>query len=442
MDRLPAEILRIILKNVVEDCSNGWWWFKTKDREWIHDLRLTCRTFEAHLRYLIFARLQIDFDLVESISGKLDYLARFDDRPRPRSAWMERLLTRETATFRCPNGSDVQAEETRKVIDLSKAEYSRSLCQMTAAILPAWVICNWLYAGCMTCPTKGQLRERGIQAVPLQCEDCPMWPSTLLNGDDLALHLMVYRQDRDKVSSLLERAESNITNTCRPFPTALMMATDYNDAHMVALLLQHDADVRPHDHRGASPLHVASANGNVPLLRALLEKDAHRTAVDPKDERIAYPLHLALRRGHQEAVRLLLGHGPSGRKFGRGTSTWELSFGANAVEIAIRNGDAEMLRLLLQEDLWGPIPERNCCDYSGPFEYSERFYDAVGYALLKGQESLAALLMSHGRQVLQQDQYLPSDRRRLQGCGLEEIDLNTSGGRLACPRSLARADRA
>lgn len=57
------------------------------------------------------------------------------------------------------------------------------------------------------------------------------------------------------------------------------------------------------DHRGLSPLHVATRGSNAAIVKCLLER---RTAKEPEDEDGYTALHLASRRGRHGVVEVLL----------------------------------------------------------------------------------------------------------------------------------------
>ena len=80
---------------------------------------------------------------------------------------------------------------------------------------------------------------------------------------------------------------------------------------MVQVLLSAGAEVDARQPGWRTPLMLAAAKGNLPVVRALLEAGADPAAKD-SDDRTA--LSLARANGHVEVVELLLGHKPAAAK--------------------------------------------------------------------------------------------------------------------------------
>merc|ERR1719481_512501 len=75
------------------------------------------------------------------------------------------------------------------------------------------------------------------------------------------------------------------------------------DLHM---LVQHHEDLEWRDNHGATPLHVAAANGYISVLEFLLD---HHCSTEVSDSDLWQPLHAAACWGHLEAVEILSQNG-------------------------------------------------------------------------------------------------------------------------------------
>ena len=75
---------------------------------------------------------------------------------------------------------------------------------------------------------------------------------------------------------------------------------------VLRLLLEHGADINVRNHRGRTPLYLASSSGMQDVVRLLLEQGAD---VDAKSNDGITPVQEAAKRGHTEVVKLLREYG-------------------------------------------------------------------------------------------------------------------------------------
>jgi ankyrin repeat protein len=119
------------------------------------------------------------------------------------------------------------------------------------------------------------------------------------------LHLAAFFGHPDAVTLLLDRgADIDVRSTNRRLRsvTPLHSATAGHRTDVAVLLLERGADPNAAQPGGWTALHLAAANGDVALCRALLKHRAKRTAMS--DDRTR-PLDFAIENRHHEVVRLL-----------------------------------------------------------------------------------------------------------------------------------------
>jgi hypothetical protein len=120
--------------------------------------------------------------------------------------------------------------------------------------------------------------------------------------------------------------------------TPLHWASGNGHVEVVKLLLENGAAVGAADGDGQTPLYWASENGHVEVVKLLLENGA---AVGAADGDGRTPLYWALRKGHVEVVKLLLENGAAvGAADGDGRTP---------LHWASRNGHVEVVKLLLEQ---------------------------------------------------------------------------------------------
>ena len=80
----------------------------------------------------------------------------------------------------------------------------------------------------------------------------------------------------------------------------------FKDGSALRSLLEHGADINAQVQGGWTPLHRASFNGRLPVVRLLLEHGADVEAMDKYGETV---LQVAAEEGHDEVMGLLREHG-------------------------------------------------------------------------------------------------------------------------------------
>lgn len=161
--------------------------------------------------------------------------------------------------------------------------------------------------------------------------------------------------------------------------TPLMAAVLGDHADAVALLLERGASVRTRNHVGNTALHMAAAIGSGQVVDALLTADAQ---VDARSKAGITPLMLAAAQGQREnLLRLLLagadvdaadgrggtplmyavvnGHAGIADVLLSGDAAWHPNNeeGWNAMTLAARGGNAEVLQVLLEHGVNPALPD-------------------------------------------------------------------------------------
>ena len=117
---------------------------------------------------------------------------------------------------------------------------------------------------------------------------------------------------------------------------ALHSAIANGDVEMVRILIDGSADVNARDTFGDPPLHAAIYKGHVDIVSLLLARGAN---VDAKNTFGDPALHRAILDGDREIVRILVDAGAD--------VNITNAFGDSALELAVSQGDQEILQILL-----------------------------------------------------------------------------------------------
>ncbi|CAH8359011.1 unnamed protein product [Eruca vesicaria subsp. sativa] len=94
--------------------------------------------------------------------------------------------------------------------------------------------------------------------------------------------------------------------------------------------------------QGFSPIHIASASGNIEVVKALLSIGRKCDICLLKDKDDLIPLHLAVQRGRVEVIKLLVSSFPESLR--KVTASLE-----TPLHVAVNNNQVEATKLLLEE---------------------------------------------------------------------------------------------
>ncbi|XP_069863394.1 serine/threonine-protein kinase TNNI3K isoform X4 [Dipodomys merriami] len=129
-------------------------------------------------------------------------------------------------------------------------------------------------------------------------------PSRLTRNGFTALHLAVYKDSAELITSLLHSG-ADIQQVGYGGLTALHIAVIAGHLEITRLLLKLGADVNVSGEVGDRPLHLASAKGFLNIAKLLME-DGNKADVNAQDNEDHVPLHFCARFGHHDIVKYLL----------------------------------------------------------------------------------------------------------------------------------------
>jgi ankyrin repeat protein len=144
-------------------------------------------------------------------------------------------------------------------------------------------------------------------------------------------------QDMATVRSLLEQGVDVNAPGVDGTP-ALHWVVRVDDLETAGLLIRAGANPTLRNLYGATPLYLASLNGNAAMIRMLLDAGADVSAVDPTGETI---LMTAARTGDFDAVELLLDRGAD-------VDARDPEFQQTALMFAVRENHPDVIRLLVE----------------------------------------------------------------------------------------------
>lgn len=197
-----------------------------------------------------------------------------------------------------------------------------------------------------------------------------------MGQDEAALFEAVKMRDVETARRLL-KASVNPNGRDPTGDTALLQAVDTDNMELVALLLEHGAQIDVTG-RGFTPLGLAVRNNNLPMVRLLLRAspDVNRKNADGNT-----PLHSAVVMDYLDIARVLLTTAPDLAIYNRE--------GLTALAVAAIEGREEMTRLLLDA---GADIERGHVKGRSPFWLAlERAHRPITILLVRRGAMIAPL---------------------------------------------------
>ena len=156
--------------------------------------------------------------------------------------------------------------------------------------------------------------------------------------------------------------------------TPLIFASGNGDLEIVKVLLENRANINKTDAKGGTALMFASANNYPDIVKLLLTRGANVNAVD---SHLKTALMLATERGHLEVVRLLLANGANVNVFD--------DSGDTALYIAIEAKQPDIVELLI----------RNSADVNNGSRYTRPLIKAIN----RNQPRIVQLLLNAGANI-------------------------------------------
>ncbi|XP_047644598.1 serine/threonine-protein kinase TNNI3K isoform X5 [Phacochoerus africanus] len=201
-------------------------------------------------------------------------------------------------------------------------------------------------------------------------------PSRLTRNGFTALHLAVYKDSAELITSLLHSG-ADIQQVGYGGLTALHIATIAGHLEAADVLLQHGANVNIQDAVFFTPLHIAAYYGHEQVTRLLLKFGADVNVSGEVGDR---PLHLASAKGFFDIAKLLVEEG----------SKADVNAQDNEDHVPLhfcsRFGHHDIVKYLLQSDLevqphvaniYGDTPLHLAC-YNGKFEVAKEIIQISG----------------------------------------------------------------
>lgn len=234
-------------------------------------------------------------------------------------------------------------------------------------------------------------------------------------------------QDFERVTELLNDGAA-VDETQLDGATALLWAVQWDDVNIAKALLDADANPSIANRTGASPLQLASINGNAVMLKLLLEHgaDANQKLSTTGDT----SLMMAARTGVPEAIRVLLDAGAEVNAVESWSGTTALMWAATeghteAVKLLLAAGaDADMQSLFLPIDtargFEGSAPRPRQADEVGPVYHASGEMTALMFTAREGHLETAQALVSAG-----------ADLNKVAGDGKDALSLALFNGNYA-----------
>ena len=183
------------------------------------------------------------------------------------------------ADFLLKKGADVNAAtdggQTPFMIVVSRTVYNNELAQL---IVNAGPKPNVQDNNGMTALMHCVYKKADLWQLPAAISTMPGTDVNLVNKDgDTALHYAAISRSNDagKIINALIKQGANVNIQNKRGQTALFRAIDdKRDRNLATLIINGKADVKLADAEGVTPLHKAASQGNVPLMKFLIENGA------------------------------------------------------------------------------------------------------------------------------------------------------------------------
>ena len=145
----------------------------------------------------------------------------------------------------------------------------------------------------------------------------------------------IEQDDLQKVESLLRRKRTNVNPQRGSSP--LLVASIMGSNQMVRLLVKAKADASQANGYGETALHIASENGNLEVVKTLVDCNATLSAITRGERKTA--LHLAAQKGHLDTLEVLI---RSGAKINA-----KADGGATPLHLSIKKANVKVITTLI-----------------------------------------------------------------------------------------------
>lgn len=156
---------------------------------------------------------------------------------------------------------------------------------------------------------------------------------------------------KERVESVLIYLGCNVTIQDNFGQTPLHLAAKKDDAEMVAMLLNHSADIRLTNIEGCTCIHVAAFQGNANALKVLLTKNAWPSIVEETNNFGLTALQIAASFNHFEVFKLLVTIGKANINYQTNSNT------KTALHFAVEEDNLEMAKFLVDSGASLSLPD-------------------------------------------------------------------------------------
>ncbi len=198
-----------------------------------------------------------------------------------------------------------------------------------------------MQSGCAQTPVQAQSAQRDAMAKAVSFDDVNAVRHYLAQGVDpngrdvtgMPWLMLAARAKADKVALLLiDNPKTDVDILDKTDENALMFAAINQDLPLVKALIAKDAEVNK---KGWTPLHYAATSGDVDIINVLLDESAYVDAASPNG---TTPLMMAARGDKVDAVNALLRGGAD--------STLKNQLGLSAADFAKMNHNTDLAAAL------------------------------------------------------------------------------------------------